>query len=100
VTTEPVVFELLRGARDDANYQRLAAELDALPMLPVTQERWREAAELGYRLMRRHGMRFPANDLLIACVAMAHGATLVHRDRDFDLIARHAPLTVESHVEL
>jgi predicted nucleic acid-binding protein len=37
-------------------------------------------------------------DLLIATVAMAYGATLVHRDRDFDLVAKHVPLVVESHV--
>ncbi|CAA9257478.1 MAG: hypothetical protein AVDCRST_MAG77-2405 [uncultured Chloroflexi bacterium] len=97
-TTEPVRFELLRGARDDANYERLAGVLGALPVLPVAAERWQEAGELAYRLLRRHGMQFPANDLLIACVAMAHGAKLVHRDRDFDLIARHAAVTVESHV--
>ena len=99
-TTEPVLFELLRGARDDANYQRLEAELRALPCLTMTSERWQEAAELAYRLRRQHGMTFPTNDLLIASVAMAHRATLVHRDSDFDLIARHAPLKVESHVRL
>ena len=97
-TTEPVVLELLRGARDDANYQRLDVELRALPCLTMTSERWQVAAELAYRLRRQHGMTFPTNDLLIASVAMAHGATLVHRDGDFDLIARHTPLRVESHV--
>ena len=94
------MFELLRGARDDANYQRLEAELRSLPCLTMTLERWQEAAELAYRLRRQHGMTFPTNNLLIASVAMAHRATLVHRDSDFDLIARHAPLKVESRVRL
>jgi hypothetical protein len=33
---------------------------------------------------------------LIAAVAMRHGATLLHRDQDFEVIARHTPLRVAS----
>jgi predicted nucleic acid-binding protein len=33
-------------------------------------------------------------DCLVAAVALRHGATLLHRDHDFEVIARHAPLQV------
>jgi predicted nucleic acid-binding protein len=33
---------------------------------------------------------------LIAAVAMRHGAILLHRDHDYEVIARHAPLRVAS----
>ncbi len=97
-TTEPVMLELLRSARDIADYQQLAAVLGGLTLLPVTPDRWQEAAHLGLTLRRQHGITAASTDLLIAAVAMAHGATLVHRDGDFDLIAKHVPLAVESHV--
>ena len=34
-------------------------------------------------------------DCLIAVVAMRHGAALLHRDHDFDVLARHTPLQDE-----
>jgi predicted nucleic acid-binding protein len=96
--TEVILMEVLRGAHDAAEYQRLQARLAPLTLLPVTAERWKEAAHLGFILRRQHGITAASTDLLIAAVAMAHGATLVHRDGDFDLIAKHVPLVVESHV--
>ena len=97
-TTEPVKLELLRGARDAADYQQLKALLGSLTLLTVTPERWEEAAQLGFRLLRQHGITVPSADLIIAAVAMAHSATLVYRDGDFDLIAKVVPLAVESYV--
>ncbi len=97
-TTEPVKLELLRATRDTADFQQLAAVLGGLALLPVTPERWQEAARLGFQLRRQHGLIVSSTDLLIAAVAMAHGATVVHRDSDFDLITKHVPLAVESHV--
>ena len=32
------------------------------------------------------------NDCLIAAVVLRHGATLVHKDRDFEVIAKAVPL--------
>jgi predicted nucleic acid-binding protein len=94
-TTDVVYLELLRGARSPADFQALAQTLAVLQYLPVTAERWREAAQLGFAL-RRQGVNVPSPDLLIAAVAIAHNATLVHRDGDYELIAKHAPLVTES----
>lgn len=58
---------------------------------------WGEAGWFGAGL-RAAGVTVQSTDLLIAVVAMQAGAVLVHRDSDFDAIARHAPLLVESHV--
>lgn len=99
-TTNIVVFELLRGARDVSNYQELATGLGTLPLLPIPAERWQEAARLGFELRVHHGLSFPSADLLIAAVAIAHDATLIHRDSDFDLIAKHTALRVESYTYL
>jgi predicted nucleic acid-binding protein len=85
-----VYLELLRGAQSPADFQALAQTLAVLQYLPVTAERWREAAQLGFAL-RRQGVNVPSPDLLIAAVAIAQNATLVHRDGDYELIAKHAP---------
>jgi predicted nucleic acid-binding protein len=39
-----------------------------------------------------------STDVLIAAVALRSGATVLHRHRDFDAIARHSPLLVEGCV--
>jgi predicted nucleic acid-binding protein len=93
-----VVLELLGGARTEEERRRLAERLRGLHHLPTPEGLWEEAGELAWRL-RRRGVTVPFTDTLIATVAMAQGAVLLHADQDFDLIARHEPLRVESHVE-
>lgn len=90
-------LELLSGISNEAEYDRRAQLVGALDLLPTTEDRWADAARLGSEL-RRRGLTVPNTDLLIAAVAMASGATVLHRDRHFDLIAQHAPLAVESHL--
>lgn len=90
-TTGMVRLELLGGARTTAEQSRLASLLAALHLLPIGEGLWNEAASLGFSL-RRQGVVVPFTDLLIATVAIAHGASLLHRDRHFDLIAAHSSL--------
>jgi len=55
-------------------------------------ERFEEAAQLYLRCRDAAFTIRKATDCLIAACAMAHAATILHRDRDFDHIARVAPL--------
>jgi predicted nucleic acid-binding protein len=93
--TDLILMELLAGARDDAHRDRLRRLLAGCDYLaaegPADYER---AADL-YRLCRAGGYtirRLP--DCLIAVVAMRRDAALLHADRDFDAIARYAPLQI------
>jgi predicted nucleic acid-binding protein len=95
--TGMVRLELLGGARTRKEYQRLDRLLSALHYIPVDEDCWDEAAHAGFGI-RQQGISVPFTDLLIAAVAIRHKATLLHRDRHFDLIAAHLPLKVESHV--
>jgi predicted nucleic acid-binding protein len=53
------------------------------------------AAAQIYREGRRHGFTIRSVvDCLIAAVAIEHGATIWHKDRDYDMIARYTPLRV------
>ncbi|MGH9675962.1 MAG: type II toxin-antitoxin system VapC family toxin [Candidatus Acidiferrum sp.] len=90
---EPIVFELLRSATD-AEARRLKSHFDSLPRLTDPDDLWRMAAELG-QSCRKNGINVGALDLLIATVAIHHGAELVTFDGDFERIARVSALQVK-----
>ena len=95
VTTDTVLMEVLAGARDERGLvasRALLARCDFVPtQSPSDHER---AAEL-YRTCRRGGATIRnLSDCLIAAVALRTGAAVLHVDRDFDAIARFAPLEI------
>jgi predicted nucleic acid-binding protein len=95
-TTEVVVMELLAGASNDDELTRLGRLLGRFELLPVQGLADYEAAAGLYRHCRRAGETVrKLTDCLIAVVAMRAGAALLHRDQDFEAIARHAPLRVD-----
>ena len=95
VTTEVVVVELLAGASNDDELSRPGRLLGRFELLPAQGLADYEAAAGLYRRCRRAGETVrKLTDCLIAVVAMRAGAALLHRDQDFDVIARHAPLLV------
>ncbi|NUW40815.1 PIN domain nuclease [Nonomuraea rhodomycinica] len=82
-------LEVLYSARDPAGY-----ELDALHLrsdflhLPIDADVQERALHVQGMLARKSQHRaVGANDLLIAACAEVHGATILHYDRDFDVIA-------------
>lgn len=77
---------------------RLRARLMALPRLMVRGlADYEEAADL-YRACRSRGVTVrKLIDCLIAAVAIREGATVLHNDRDFDLLVRHTRLRVERY---
>ena len=86
-----IVSELLKGARDEADYERLLTVLGATTTVGFTNATWARTARLGFEL-RRAGITIPTVDLAIASSALEEGFMLAHRDRHFTLIAAHAPL--------
>ena len=94
-STEVVVMEVLAGARDDAHLERLRRLLFGCELLPLSGLSDYEDAAALYRQCRRAGKTVRSlTDCLIAVVAIRAGAELVHADRGFDIIARHAPLRI------
>lgn len=92
-TTDIVVMEILAGARDDADRDRLRRFLYSLSFLPLDGPRdYENAAEL-YRFCRRRGETpRQLSDCLIATVAIRNEAELLSADADFETIARHTRL--------
>ena len=91
-------MELLAGTRSAADRSKLRARLIGLPRLTVRGlADFESAAEL-YRTCRgRGGTVRKLIDCLIAAVAIREGATVLHNDRDFDVLARHTRLRTERH---
>lgn len=91
--TDAIVMEILAGARDDADRDRLRRLLYGLEFLAVDGPAdYEQAAEL-YRVCRAGGETpRKLTDCLIAAVAIRNGVELLSDDADFSAIARHAPL--------
>tara|TARA_B100000989_G_C19420686_1_gene418499 strand:+ start:491 stop:889 length:399 start_codon:yes stop_codon:yes gene_type:complete len=89
----PIVQEVLQGIKNEGLFNEIQDLFSSLEQLPAFNYISAiEAAKL-YRSLRKKGttIRKP-NDCLIAWYAIHHELTLVHNDRDFDLIAEHTPL--------
>jgi predicted nucleic acid-binding protein len=94
-TTEVVAMELLAGAADAEDVTRLRRLVGRFELLPVEGLADYEAAAELYRRCRAGGETVrKLTDCLIAAVALRHAATLLHRDHDFEVIARHTALRV------
>ena len=97
VTCLPVIQEVLQGFRDERAFQVARESLYALPIVesPLKRVVFNEAIHL-YRRSRQSGVTVRSSvDCLIAACALRHGLTVVHRDGDFNDLARISPL--EAH---
>ena len=92
--TEVVVMELLGGA--GTRRADLRARLLAYPVITLRGLQDYEAAAVIYDRCRRAGdtLRHGFMDCLIAVPVLRMGASLLHNDSDFDVIAQHTDLEV------
>ena len=94
VTCLPVIQEVLQGFRDERAYQTARVAMYALPIVaaPLSAQVVDQAIDL-YRSARRAGFTIRSGvDCLIAACALRHSLTVLHHDRDFDLLAKISAL--------
>ena len=95
-TCDAVRMEVLAGARDERHLQSLRGLLARAILIPTSPRDYDNAAAL-YRQCRRKGETVRKSiDCLIAAVAISAEAPILHNDVDFDVLARHTPLQVDS----
>jgi predicted nucleic acid-binding protein len=95
-TTGTVILELLAGARDEIEAADIRRMLAHCRLLKLEEPLDQETAASLYRACRREGATVRRTaDCLIAAVAVRTGARLLHRDADFDVIARYSALLIE-----
>jgi hypothetical protein len=94
VTCLPVVQETLQGFREESAFRKAREAMLSLPMVeaPLRLEVVDDAVAL-YRSGRRSGLTMRSSvDCLIAACALRHGLTVLHLDRDFELLKQISPL--------
>ena len=94
-TTDTVLMEVLAGARDERALVAFRALLARCELLSTESPGDYERAAEIFRACRRGGATIRSlSDCLIGAVALRAGAAVLHADRDFDAIARFAPLEI------
>lgn len=83
-----VDLEVLRFARNTTEHEEIWLERQLLPRAPVTETATDRAMDVQGELCAR-GLhrRVPLTDLIIAASAEQQGLTVLHYDRDYDVIA-------------
>lgn len=92
----PILQEVFAGLREGPSGEEFRNRMLALPRLcdPLPSRLFLDAAEI-YNTGRRKGHTIRSGvDCLIAAVAIECGVAVMHKDRDFDVIARFTGLRV------
>ena len=87
-----VRMELLQGCRGDTHWNIVSGRLDVVPLLSISPDTWDLAARLYFDLRQNGATVHSAVDCCIAQLALMHDCTLIHNDRDFEVIAAIRPL--------
>jgi predicted nucleic acid-binding protein len=94
---DPIRMEVLAGARTDEHLRDLRglfARAATIPTGPIDYE----AAAALHRTCRHHGQTVrKLIDCLIAAVAIKASVPILHADSDFETLARHTQLRVDSY---
>ena len=90
VTCLPVIQEVLQGFRDERAFRAAREAMLALPAVESTLSVGVVEEAVGlYRTARRQGVTVRSSvDCLIAACALRNGLTVLHRDRDYPLLAK------------
>jgi len=86
-----VLVELLTGARNPAEFDRLALALAGLKLVPSDRTSFQSAGRNGY-LLKKKGISVPLSDMIIATDCMDHDLVLIESDKHFAKISDHLPL--------
>lgn len=97
VVTEPVLMEVLAGARDESAWTRLRQLLTSFGWIPADAAVDFEAAAYLHKSCRIAGVTPRGlNDCMIASIALRSGAQVLTADRDFAAMSQVVPLEVHS----
>jgi predicted nucleic acid-binding protein len=88
-------LELLQGAKNEKEWDLLNDYLTTQYYLETTDSTWQQAGRIYFELRRKGVTINSPIDCCIAQIALERGAVLLHRDKDFEKIARIRPLDQE-----
>lgn len=98
VLPDLVMYEVLRGFRHERDLRQAQLLLASLELESCGGEELVHAAVQHYRALRMAGVTpRSAVDMLVGSLCIERGYVLLHRDRDFDAMARLRGLRVWQH---
>jgi hypothetical protein len=85
---------VLRGIKKDSEYRKVKQNFESYRFYTLNnQKKAAEDSAMIYRTCRAKGLTIrKANDCMIALVALAFNLPILHKDKDFDNIAKVYPL--------
>lgn len=89
----PIRQELLSGVKIDVQFDKLKQKLRAFPDIELMTDDHEEAARF-FNLCRAKGVQGSNTDFLICAVAARRKLSIFSTDRDFELFARHVPVSL------
>ena len=98
IVPDLVLFEVLRGFREERALRQARLLLQTLHVEPCGGEGLALAAAEHYRHLRARGITVRSSiDVLIAAFCIENDYLLLHSDRDYDALAAHRGLRVWGH---
>ena len=85
--------ELLRGAKNKKEFNQLSRLLKGLSYLAVHEDFWERLSEFSFQLFRK-GIAVPLTDTFIALLCIENQASILHRDKHYDIIAKKTKLKI------
>ncbi len=82
-----VAFEVFYEAKNQADFEELERQLDALRQAPLTQGIVRDAKRALHNLSAKANHRLPFQDALIAASAAHKNMAVLHYDGHFDVLS-------------
>lgn len=86
-----VLIELLTGANNQAEFDRLGLALAGLKIVQSDRKSFQSAGRNGF-VLKRKGISVPLSDVIIATDCINHGLILIESDKHFAAISAHLPL--------
>jgi predicted nucleic acid-binding protein len=97
VVGDLILLEVLRGCRNEQEYQTLHQALSALPWVALLTPELAIVAAQYFRFLRSKGLTIrKPNDVIIATWCIQHDVALLHDDRDFEPFQQYLGLRVQS----
>jgi predicted nucleic acid-binding protein len=98
VVPDLVLYEVLRGFRDERDHRQARQLMETLSIEQAGGTALALAAAQHYRSLRAHGITVrSAIDVLVATFCIENDYALLHRDRDFDAFEDLRGLRAWSH---
>ena len=98
VVPDLVLYEVLRGFRDERDHRQASRLMEALSLETCGGEGLARAAAQHYRALRSAGITVrSAIDVLVAAFCIEHDYLLLHNDRDFDPFVAQRGLRAWKH---